>query len=1335
MKLSVITTDTIAKVFGKNLFTKASLLRLMKSHNITGRSLQSLHDLPDVLINKLKEYLAFLQTSTAQRTNLQKKQREAKISSVTNLINKIAKAVDENEDKSGTSVNVSFYYYALPDMLEKINKLKKDKGFVNLDILEVEDGKIIRCFRRFNVGIESKYIINLHLGLYKKDTRDFLTMKQMMNHSEIFQDMCKAYESAIKYIGINSKTKIPNIRSVQRYSPKTVISRDDVHQDKITNKYTQYMLNTEANTFSDIFIKNQSEYLTNNYKQYSCTYVNIIATFKESFDKIYKKEKSKLTYELLFNLFNPNKKYEDATSEDFGTTPEQELLFFKKYHLGYRVLDVRGNPIPELCYMPENFNKNISPKVMNVMKHNEHNYLLNNNTMRLNQILPMKDIASPSAKAENSENKPLSCSNNFNVKSAPEQTSAFIYSLDDIVNVCMKQDESVSVKQSKKRILFYVYDLKLLLGQLIYDYKYEPYVKTSGGMITSITLGLGDEQVVIQNPDQNDERISLIIDTDYHSLYSKLDYQFYSSIINKNTMSRYSESIMSAFHEYKRPNFSYAIKQAKGSRMISAVDYNKAYPSNLLDMEYAPVFNSFDKFIAYDGHKLEDCNLYIVESLTTSTSDIVYFDSNFVMVFGYTLKYIPSNKYNIRTFCRPYKLVKLNTKTALKDIYDSTLLMEHKKFIPNKNIGCCKLKNKVSKTSLFQTEAEAVYFSSQTPNSRVESIFFDPCVKEEKYQNPLDEEGYLATRFVRVRDARVLYAVIQEEKADCVDGCYPIQYFVYDIMRLKLWQKQQELESMGNVVVGFNTDCIYYHGSYKTECTNKNAFEAIGQLKYERDVDFCKPMKQITATATPIACPTENPITTIDIIDEYDMAEIKSKLDVLDHVYVRACVPGAGKSSLIKNYIKTSGLLNKSLFIVPCNTLRLEVVRNDGLNCITLAKLLSRRFEEGAMVNNKKKYNLDGIELICFDEVNTYAMYELELIVELMKSYPEIKFVATGDHKQLKPIQTISEYVDYTKYSLNVLNGLFPNQITLKICKRVHTEAHRQKIYDMAKDIDNSNMSNIDFVKKYCKIINKYSHIPVGSKCLSYLNSTAERVSKYIYKRTTKPKETVLVHDIQYYKGLDLICKESKTFGKDKRLFVNYTYQIESINEQNTTVIDVYGGDGETFTLKTTDIPYLFRLPYCNTVHSFQGATVNCPVTIFDLAFHRVSREWLWVATTRCTNPDDVYVYLPTESEDDSKPFEEYMQTKIDGYKAQDQLKNRAYEERHYIDVDWIKNALQKCDYKCSGHGCTEYIQCERNTGNMTVDRIDSSLAHVKTNCKIMCKRCNAAKSNTYVPE
>jgi len=1334
MKLSVITTDIIAKVFGKNLFTKASLLRLMKSHNITGRSLRSIEDLPNILINKLSEYLTFLQTSSAQKTGLQKKQRDAKIVSVTNMINKIAKAVDENEDKSASSVNVSFYNYTYADMFNKIKKLKDKKAFVNFDIVELEDGTAIRCFRRFNVGILTKYVVNLHLGLYKKGTNDYELLLETMFHSSSFKEMYGSVKSHIEYIGINSKAKIPNIKSVKKYSPKTVISRDDVNQDKITNRYIKYDVNNDATSFSDFFIKSNSDYLNMYYRQYSCTYINIITTFKESFDKVYKKETSKLTYELLFKLFNPDKKYEDATAEDFGTTPEQELLFFKKYQLGYRVLDIHGKPIPELCYMPDTFSGKITPKVMNVMKHNEHNYLLNHNTMQLNQCLPMKglcrlnrpdvDTLIDSVLTVMSKRR-----NDFSVKSKPEETATFIYSLDDIVKL-----ESIQDNNPGKVKLFYVYDLKILLYQLLYDHKYEPSINTSGGMISSITIHVGEKEVSIRNPDQNDERISLIIDSDYHSIYSKLDFQYYSSFINKNTVSRYSESIMNAFHTYKRSNFSYAIRKVRGKKMINAIDYNKAYPSNLLDIEYAPVFNSFDRFVKYDEHKLEDCNLYMIESITTSESDIVYFDSNYVMVFGYTLKFMPTNKYNIITYCRPYKLVKINTRSALKDIYESSLLMEHKKFIPNKNIGSCKLRNVFSLTSIFQTEAEAVYFQEGLPGSRIESMFFDPSYKEEKYQSPLDEEGELVTRNVRVRDARVIYNVVQEAKTDCIEGCYPIQYFVYDIMRLKLWQKQQELESLGNVVVGFNTDCIYYHGNYKTECLDKNSFEAIGKLKYERDVEFMKPMHQIKSNPVPIICPTDNPINHIDIVDEYDISEIKSKLDATNHVYIRACVPGAGKSTLVKNYIKSNNLLEKSLFVVPCNTLRLDIVRNDGLNCVTLAKLLSRRLEAGNMIENKKKCDLKDIELICFDEVNTYSMYELELIVELMKSNPKIKFVATGDHKQLKPIQTISEYIDYTKYSLNVLNGLFPNQITLKICKRVKTEEHRQKIYNMAKDIDNVNISNIDFVKKYCNIIHKFSYIPRRSKCLSYLNSTAERVSKYLHKRTMKPKETISVDEIQYYKGLELICKESKIFSKERRLYVNYTYQIENIDEDSTIIIDRYSGDEYQYYIKTSDLHKVFRLPYCNTVHSFQGVTVNNPVTIFDLAFHRVSREWLWVATTRCTNPDDLYVYLPLDLEDNNSEFEQYLLNKVEGYKLQDQTKDRTYDESQYIDVDWIKSALNKCDYKCSGHGCTEYIQCERN-GNMTVDRIDSTLAHVKTNCKIMCKRCNSAKSDRYVPE
>ena len=36
------------------------------------------------------------------------------------------------------------------------------------------------------------------------------------------------------------------------------------------------------------------------------------------------------------------------------------------------------------------------------------------------------------------------------------------------------------------------------------------------------------------------------------------------------------------------------------------IDLNKAYTSNLYDMDMIPVFTRFDLFLNYDGHKIED---------------------------------------------------------------------------------------------------------------------------------------------------------------------------------------------------------------------------------------------------------------------------------------------------------------------------------------------------------------------------------------------------------------------------------------------------------------------------------------------------------------------------------------------------------------------------------------------------------------------------------------------------------------------------------------------------------------------------------------------------------
>ena len=45
----------------------------------------------------------------------------------------------------------------------------------------------------------------------------------------------------------------------------------------------------------------------------------------------------------------------------------------------------------------------------------------------------------------------------------------------------------------------------------------------------------------------------------------------------------------------------------------NTIDINKAYTSNLMDIEYFPVFSVFDIFLKYDEHKIEDYTQYIVE--------------------------------------------------------------------------------------------------------------------------------------------------------------------------------------------------------------------------------------------------------------------------------------------------------------------------------------------------------------------------------------------------------------------------------------------------------------------------------------------------------------------------------------------------------------------------------------------------------------------------------------------------------------------------------------------------------------------------------------------------
>ena len=88
---------------------------------------------------------------------------------------------------------------------------------------------------------------------------------------------------------------------------------------------------------------------------------------------------------------------------------------------------------------------------------------------------------------------------------------------------------------------------------------------------------------------------------------------------------------------------------------------------------------------------------------------------------------------------------------------------------------------------------------------------------------------------------------------------------------------------------------------------------------------------------------------------------------------------------------------------------------------------------------------------------------------------------------------------------------------------------------------------------------------------------------------------------------------------------------------------------------------------------------------------------------------------------------EKVIKKKIQDYKQQDKQKGRPINEDEYVKVDDVKKLLFKQENKC--YVCNDVVYINDYTSKccyqMTLDRIDESLPHTKTNLCVCCKFCN----------
>jgi len=91
-----------------------------------------------------------------------------------------------------------------------------------------------------------------------------------------------------------------------------------------------------------------------------------------------------------------------------------------------------------------------------------------------------------------------------------------------------------------------------------------------------------------------------------------------------------------------------------------------------------------------------------------------------------------------------------------------------------------------------------------------------------------------------------------------------------------------------------------------------------------------------------------------------------------------------------------------------------------------------------------------------------------------------------------------------------------------------------------------------------------------------------------------------------------------------------------------------------------------------------------------------------------------------------------YFKNKIDNYKLQDKKAGRQWKEDEYVTLDWILDEWRKLPTKCCPSCRTpfekylnEYNQVRTN---VTIDRLNNNLSHVKDNSQLLCVNCNVTK-------
>jgi len=1000
----------------------------------------------------------------------------------------------------------------------------------------------------------------------------------------------------------------------------------------IYSKYVEYEINQDAKSFKELFMKKKIDYVQKFQKFNSCFLNCIINDYKKAFDitksdgkRMYKE----LTYEYLMSLLDVETNKEDNIGISVNRAYDN---FYSKFKLGLDILDESGILI--YSKRPKcDLNSHIRPQVHRLILTNNHhiescNENLNNfrkHKTLLDLTKENRDIKKmyeellnlkvstnyPIPKNENKDKKEYKVSENIKEIEDNENTEETEDTEDTETKELIETKNTViinNIEDIKKVILCYIdqdkrrsYNIRCiyngnldnLLHELYFEGGYIPGVSFFHNKVKSIRIKLIKINLFISRADvyQGNNGEIVIDKAIVYDKYTEAFEELFKTICSKNILSHYHENSLKIDNYYSKRAIGGYFKNDNEKLLFNksydAIDIRKCYTAMLYKISVVPKFDYFDVYKKYDGHEIEEYNMYIIECKTFDNISKMLFPNKRERVYGVKLSNLPKNiEYDIIYYRRPSSLIEVDFKTPIEELYkkdfssnNEEIELKIKKYIVNVLSGLLEKKyNYKSNTHIFVDYKKALSYANlfggkvrtvlkiDYINDEIEVINnndedtkkpkintgnlldmgtdnFDENEYNEymdlrdKYNSNIiinrknEDKNYEKYRYIDGMkiDKNELY-IVSIEKDKLINNSFrPIKDLIYDLSHLEIVKIYNKMIENNITPLGVRTDCVLFE---PIENIDKifNFENVIGGYKLEHEKELISTRIDRYDNELLDILNLEPEIN--EIKDEFDNKEFKEIFDNSNHTIVKATLPGCGKTTSIKNYD------NKTLFICPFNK-QCQENMIEGINSITFNKLIGKSaIENDDEKKYKKLFDVSIYKNICFDELYLYTPEELKLIDKFIINNNDKKYMSTGDPDQIIPFGYKPNNIDnVAQYINDCVNIMYPTQINLKINKRLTNQADRDILDNLKLDIFNRKLDIIDVFKKYnFNLIYNMNDVKT-TKNICYFNGRSDSINYHVHKNIVKIPKGVKVYNhkiiknkreevLKYYEGLELICRK-----------------------------------------------------------------------------------------------------------------------------------------------------------------------------------------------------------------